>query len=291
MSIPTTPLLPPWLQPRVAELEAQWATDPRWAGLERSYSAADVLRLRTTGRDAARAVVRRVDDALLRADRVALAEAGKGETDWLTALVTDVEDTGAGSGGHVAAFELARARIDAGAPELHLSDRHGASTTGPVVVSSSQHVRALDAARLAADVAGVATIIVARTEARDAALLTTAADDRDRGSLTGSRSREGFLRTRSGIDAAIARGLTYASHADVVGMVTSVPDLAEARRFAGAIHARFPCRRLVYDCPSPDTAVEGFRRELLSLGYVVRLPTPTHSGDHPSSTQKEEQFA
>jgi isocitrate lyase len=289
MTIPTTPLLPPWVQSRAAELEAQWATDPRWAGLERSYSSADVLRLRNTSRDAARAIVRRIDDALLRADRIALAEAGKGETDWLAALVADAES---GPGGHVVAFQHARALIDTGAPEIRLSDRRRAPwTSETMVVSSSQQVRVLNAARLAADVAGVATTIVARTEARAATLLTTDADDRDRAFLTGSRSREGFARVRSDIDSTIARGLTYASHADVVELVTSVPDLAEARRFADAILAWFPRKRLVYDCPSPGSATEGFRRELLSLGYAVRLPVPTHSVDHSSSVQKEEQFA
>jgi isocitrate lyase len=259
MPIPTAPLLPPSLQPVAESLARHWVSDPRWAGVERTYAAADVIRLR--GRAAGKAdpapgVMRWIHDALLRADRIALAESGKGETDWPAALVADAE---AGFGRHLDVFGLTRRMITDGAAEVHLEDRADvAGTAGPVLVPTSQHVRSLNAARLAADVAGVPTVIVGRTDAWGATLLTTDADDRDREFLTGERTTEGFHRVRPGIDQAISRGLAYAPYVDLLRM-TGTLDPDEARRFAAAIHARFPGTRLAYDC-SPALAHTTLRR-------------------------------
>jgi isocitrate lyase len=248
MSIPTTPLLPPSSQREAEALARQWARDPRWSDVERTYTAADVIRLRgraTQDADPRPGVVRRIHDALLRADRIALAESGKGETDWPAPLVADAE---AGFGRHLDVFGLTRRMITDGAAEVHLEDRAAvAETDGPVLVPTAQHVRSLNAARLAADVAGVPAVVIGRTDALGATLLTTDADDRDREFLTGERTTEGFHRVRPGIDQAISRGLAYAPYVDLLRM-TGTLDPDEARRFAGAIHARFPGTRLAYDC-------------------------------------------
>jgi isocitrate lyase len=279
MPIPTTPLLPPSLRPLAEELEARWAHTSR---IERTYAAGDVVRLHHRSLDP-RQVVRCLDTALLRADRIALGEGGKGGTDWLTALVADAE---AGFGGHRAAFASASALIAAGATEIHVEDRltRGAE---PVLTSVSQHVRAVNAARLAADVAGIPATVIARTDALTTTLLHTDADDRDRPSLTGERRRDGLLPARPGPDAAIVRGLACAPYADVLWLGPRADgriDLRAARRFASAIHERFPGKPL--GCPVPPSS--GEHRELEAMGYVQL--DPPHAADADLLTTQTEQF-
>ena len=266
MSIPTIPLLPPSLQPEAEALARHWASDPRWDGVERTYSAADVVRLRVRVAEQAAAVpgvARRVHDSLLRADRIALAEIGKGETDWPAPLVADAE---AGFGGHLDVFARTRRMITEGAAEVHLEDRAAvARTDGTVLVPTSQHVRSLNAARLAADIAGLPTVIIGRTDALTATLLTTDADDRDREFLTGGRTAAGLHHVRPGIDQAISRGLAYAPYVDLLRIGTGTLDLDEARRFAEAIHSRYPGKRLAYDCsPAFDRGPDRVEPDLTS---------------------------
>jgi isocitrate lyase len=228
-------------------------------------------------------VVRRINNALLRADRIATVEGGKGETDWLVPIVADAE---AGFGGHLNVFELTRSMIAAGAAGIHLEDQLASEKKcghmgGKVLVPTSQHVRSLNAARLAADLAGVPTVIVARTDALAANLLTTDADERDAAFCTGERTAEGFHRIRPGMESAIARGLAYAPYADLLWMETGTPDLEEARRFAEAIRAQYPDQRLAYNCsPSfnwrrhlDDSGIAKFQRELSAMGYSFQFIT------------------
>jgi isocitrate lyase len=338
---------------QAGSLEIQWRGDARWAGIERDYGAADVVRLRgsipvehtlarrgaerlwrllheedyvpalgaLTGGQAVQmvkaglqaiylsgwqvaadgnlaghvypdqslypansvpAMVRRLNNALLRADRIEHAEGGT-TRDWLVPIVADAE---AGFGGPLNAFELMTAMIEAGAAGVHFEDQLASEKKcghlgGKVLVPTAQFVRTLQAARLAADVAGVPTVLVARTDADAATLLTTDVDERDRGFLTGERSPEGFFRVRAGIEAAIARGLAYAPYADVVWMETSTPDLEEARSFAAAIHETFPGKLLAYNCsPSfnwrkhlEDVTIARFQRELGAMGYRFQFIT------------------
>jgi isocitrate lyase len=338
---------------QAGSLEIQWRGDARWAGIERDYGAADVVRLSgsipvehtlarrgaerlwrllheedyvpalgaLTGGQAVQmvkaglqaiylsgwqvaadgnlaghvypdqslypansvpAMVRRLNNALLRADRIEHAEGGT-TRDWLVPIVADAE---AGFGGPLNAFELMTAMIEAGAAAVHFEDQLASEKKcghlgGKVLVPTAQFVRTLQAARLAADVAGVPTVLVARTDADAATLLTTDVDERDRGFLTGERSPEGFFRVRAGIEAAIARGLAYAPYADVVWMETSTPDLEEARSFAAAIHETFPGKLLAYNCsPSfnwrkhlEDVTIARFQRELGAMGYRFQFIT------------------
>jgi isocitrate lyase len=340
-------------QQAAAALQAEWQRDDRWTGIERQYSAEDVVRLRgsvpvehtlarrgaerlwrllhdrdyvpalgaLTGGQAVQmvkagleaiylsgwqvaadgnlagavypdqslypansvpAMVRRLNNALLRADRIDWAE-GRREREWLVPIVADAE---AGFGGALNAFELMAAMIEAGAAGVHYEDQLAAEKKcghlgGKVLVPTAQFVRTLQAARLAADLAGVPTVLVARTDADSATLLTSDADERDHEFLTGERSPEGFYRVRSGLEAAIARGLAYAPHADVVWMETSTPDLEEARRFAEAIHDPFPGKLLAYNCsPSfnwrkhlDDATIARFQRELGAMGYRFQFIT------------------
>lgn len=337
------------------ELEIQWLTDSRWAGITRGYSAADVVKLRgsvrlehtlaahgaerlwrrlqqeepvrtfgaLTGAQAVQmvkaglealylsgwqvagdnnlsgqtypdqslypsnsvpAVVRRLNNALLRADQVEWAE-GDGETgrDWLVPIVADAE---AGFGGPLHAFELTKSMIEAGAAGVHFEDQLASEKKcghlgGKVLVPTAQFVRTLIAARLAADVLDVPTVLVARTDADSAALLTSDVDERDRPFCTGERTAEGFYRVRSGPDAALARGLAYAPYADLVWCETSTPDLEEARRFADGIHERFPGKMLAYNCsPSFNWSkhldahtIAKFQRELGAMGYKFQFVT------------------
>lgn len=337
------------------ELEIQWLTDSRWAGITRGYSAADVVKLRgsvrlehtlaahgaerlwrrlqqeepvrtfgaLTGAQAVQmvkaglealylsgwqvagdnnlsgetypdqslypsnsvpAVVRRLNNALLRADQVEWAE-GDGETgrDWLVPIVADAE---AGFGGPLHAFELTKSMIEAGAAGVHFEDQLASEKKcghlgGKVLVPTAQFVRTLIAARLAADVLDVPTVLVARTDADSAALLTSDVDERDRPFCTGERTAEGFYRVRSGPDAALARGLAYAPYADLVWCETSTPDLEEARRFADGIHERFPGKMLAYNCsPSFNWSkhldahtIARFQRELGAMGYKFQFVT------------------
>src|SRR5690349_18717702 len=186
-------------------------------------------------------VVRRINQALQRADQIQHAE-GKGDTYWFAPIVADAE---AGFGGALNVFELMKAMIEAGAAGVHFEDQLASEKKcghmgGKVLIPTQQAVRHLNAARFAADVLGVPTIIVARTDANAAQLITSDVDSRDREFLTGERTPEGFYRMRGGIEAAIARGLAYAPYADLIWCETSEPNIDEAQRFADAIHAKYP---------------------------------------------------
>ena len=334
-------------------LEGQWAHDPRWVGVARSYAAEDVIRLRgslpqehtlarhgaerlwdllhaeeyvaalgcLTGGQAVEcvkaglqaiylsgwqvaadanlagqtypdqslypansvpAVVRRINNALRRADHIAWS-AGTTVREWLAPIVADAE---AGFGGTLNAFELMGSMIEAGAAGVHFEDQLASEKKcghlgGKVLVPTEQFERTLTAARLAADVAGVPTILVARTDALSATLVTSDVDERDRRFLTGERTPEGSFRVRDGIEAAMARGLAYAPYADMLWCETSTPDLEEARVFAEAILHRFPDRMLAYNCsPSfnwkqhlDDEEIARFRKELAAMGYRFQFVT------------------
>jgi isocitrate lyase len=213
---------------------------------------------------------------LQRADQIAWSEGGRG-TYWFAPIVADAE---AGFGGPLNAFELMKGMIEAGAAGVHFEDQLASEKKcghmgGKVLVPTRHFERTLAAARLAADALGVPTVLVARTDALSGALLQSDVDERDREFLTGERTPEGFYRVRSGIDAAIARGLAYARLADVLWCETSTPDLDEARAFADAIHAEFPDKLLAYNCsPSfnwrkhlDEDEIAMFQRELASMGY------------------------
>src|SRR6266536_908844 len=343
----------PQIDTQAAALHRQWATDPRWAGVERTYSAADVIRLRgsvpeehtlarigaerlwtllheepyvnslgaLTGNQAvqqvraglkaiylsgwqvaadanlagqtypdqslypansAPALVRRLNNALLRSDQVAAAEGGDG-VDYFLPIVADAE---AGFGGALNAFELMKAMIEAGAAGVHYEDQLAAEKKcghlgGKVLVPTSQHVRTLAAARLAADMLDVPTLVVARTDALSAGLLTTDVDEVDAEFLTGERTPEGFFRIRAGLESAITRSLAYAPYSDLIWFETSTPDLGEAREFAQAVHERFPGKLFAYNCsPSfnwrkhlDDAEIASFRETLAELGYRYQFVT------------------
>ncbi|WP_190094153.1 isocitrate lyase [Streptomyces melanogenes] len=345
------------------QLAERWATAPRWAGIERTYSAADVVRLSGSVReehtlarrgaerlwrqlhdldyvhalgaltggqavqqvkaglqaiylsgwqvaaDANQAghtypdqslypvnsvpqVVRRINNALLRADQIATAEGAGDTTDWLAPIVADAE---AGFGGPLNAFELTKAMIAAGAAGIHYEDQLASEKKcghlgGKVLVPTAQHIRTLNAARLAADIADVPTLIVARTDALAATLLTSDVDERDAQFVTGERTAEGFYRVQNGMAPVIARGLAYAPYADLIWVETGTPDLAQAREFAEAIHAQHPDQMLAYNCsPSfnwkaalDDDQIAKFQRELGAMGYKFQFITLAgfHSLNH-----------
>ncbi len=228
------------------------------------------------------ALVRRLNNALLRADQIHAVE-GDTDTYWLAPIVADAE---AGFGGPLNAFELMKAMIEAGAAGVHFEDQLSSEKKcghlgGKVLVPTGHFVRMLVAARLAADVCGVPTVIVARTDALSATLLTSDSDPADEPFLTGERTPEGFFRVRDGLGPAIARGLAAAPYADLVWFETSTPDLDEARDFAEAIHERFPGKLLAYNCsPSfnwrahlDDRRIAGFQRELAGMGYRFQFVT------------------
>jgi isocitrate lyase len=232
--------------------------------------------------NSAPALVRRLNNALLRADRIDRAE-GLDDVDYLLPIVADAE---AGFGGALNAFELMTQLIEAGAAGVHFEDQLAAEKKcghlgGKVLVPTSQFIRTLAAARLAADVAGVPTILVARTDALSATLLTTDADERDAEFLTGERTAEGFHCVRPGLEAPITRSLAYAPYADVLWFETSTPDLDDAERFAEAIHERHPGKLLAYNCsPSfnwrkhlDDGQIARFQRELGAMGYRYQFIT------------------
>lgn len=337
-----------------AELARSWATDPRWTGVRRDWTAQDVVALRgsvgeehtlarrgaerlwellhsrdlvaalgaLTGNQAVQqvragleaiylsgwqvaadanlsgqtypdqslypadsvpAVVRRINNALLRADQIETAEHGGPQREWLAPIVADAE---AGFGGPLNAYELMRGMIAAGAAGVHWEDQLAAEKKcghlgGKVLVPTSQHVRTLSAARLAADVADVPTVVIARTDALAADLLTSDVDERDHPFLTGERTAEGYHRVRPGLDAVVARGLAYAEYADMLWVETGEPDLALAREFAERIHDRFPGKLLAYNCsPSfnwrahlDDATIARFQRELAAYGYRFQFIT------------------
>ncbi|MBX6748079.1 MAG: isocitrate lyase [Micromonosporaceae bacterium] len=342
-------------QARAAEqLDHEWATDPRWQGVQRTYGPEQVIRLRgqvqeehtlarrgaqrlwrllheepyiralgaLTGNQAVQmvraglkaiylsgwqvaadanlagqtypdqslypansvpAVVRRINNALLRAGQIEVAEKGTSDVDWLVPIVADAE---AGFGGPLNAYELMTAMIAAGAAGVHWEDQLASEKKcghlgGKVLVPTGAHIRTLNAARLAADVAGVPTIIIARTDAQAATLLTSDVDERDRPFVTGERTAEGFYRVRNGIEPCIARGLAYAPYADLLWMETSTPDLDVARQFAEAIKAEYPDKMLAYNCsPSfnwrrhlDDATIAKFQNELGHMGYKFQFIT------------------
>ncbi len=228
------------------------------------------------------AVVKRINNALLRADQIEKSE-GKAERDWMVPIIADAE---AGFGGPLHAFELMKSMIEAGAAAVHFEDQLASEKKcghlgGKVLVPTSQFIRTLTAARLAADVSEVPTLIIARTDAHAAGLITSDIDERDREFLTGERTPEGFFVTKAGVGSAISRALAYAPYADLVWMETSTPDLAEARLFADAVHARFPGKLLAYNC-SPSfnwrkhldgATIARFQRELSAMGYKFQFIT------------------
>lgn len=336
-----------------AELQEIWDTDPRWDGVERTYSAEDVIRIRGSVREDATlahrgaenlwnllhtedyiralgaytggqavqqvraglkaiylsgwqvaadgnlagqtypdqslypansvpAVVRRINNALLRQDQLEHAE-GEITQDWLAPIVADAE---AGFGGPLNAYELAQSLIQSGAAGIHWEDQLASEKKcghlgGKVLVPTQQHIRTLNAARLAADVAGVPTVIIARTDALAADLLTSDVDERDREYTTGERTSEGFYRIRPGIESVISRGLAFAPYADLLWVETGEPDIALAREFAAAIHAQFPGKLLAYNCsPSfnwkrhlSDAEIATFQQELADPGYKFQFIT------------------
>ena len=334
-------------------MEEAWATDPRWAGVRRDYSAADVVRLQgslpvahtvadvtarklweslhdrdyvhalgaVTGNqavqmakaglesiylsgwqvagdanlsaqtypdqslypsDSAPALVRRIVNALTRADQIQWSE-GVGDVDYMVPIVADAE---AGFGGALNAFELMKSFIEAGAAGVHFEDQLASEKKcghmgGKVLVPTSQHIRTLTAARLASDVMGVPTVVVCRTDANSATLLTSDIDERDRPFITGTRTAEGFFEVTGGLDSAIARGLACAEYCDLIWCETAHPDLDEARRFAEAIHAEYPGKLLAYNCsPSfnwrrnlDDATIATFQRDLGEMGYAFQFIT------------------
>jgi isocitrate lyase len=343
---------------QAANLQAQWETDQRWASIERTYTAQDVIRLRgsvveehtlarrganrlwellhsedavralgaITGNQAVQmvkaglqaiylsgwqvaadgnlagqtypdqslypansvpAMVRRINNALLRADQIAWSERTPDSTaprpQWLAPIVADAE---AGFGGPLNAFELMKAMIDAGAAGVHFEDQLSSEKKcghlgGKVLIPTGQHIKTLNAARLAADVYGVPSLVIARTDAHSAALLTSDVDERDRQFVTGDRTAEGFYRVRPGLESCVARGLAYAPYSDLLWMETSTPDLAEAREFAEAIRAVYPDQLLAYNCsPSfnwrahlDDATIAKFQKELAAMGYRFQFIT------------------
>jgi isocitrate lyase len=232
--------------------------------------------------NSAPALVRRLNNALLRADQIDHAQ-GRNGTHWLAPIVADAE---AGFGGPLNAFEVMKAMIEAGAAGVHFEDQLASEKKcghlgGKVLVPTTQFVRTLAAARLAADVLDVPTVVVARTDALSATLLTSDVDENDAPFLTGERTGEGFFRVRSGLDAAIARSLAYAPYADLIWFETSTPDLGEAREFAQAVHERFPDKLFAYNCsPSfnwrkhlDEHEIASFRETLSGLGYRYQFVT------------------
>ncbi|MCU1549727.1 MAG: aceA [Glaciihabitans sp.] len=338
-----------------AQLETEWKTAARWDGVQRDYSAEDVIALRgsvqedhtlarrgaanlwslihseewvpalgaLTGNQAVQqvraglkaiylsgwqvaadanlsgqtypdqslypansvpSVVRRINNALLRADQIESTDPGHGSAiDWLVPIVADAE---AGFGGPLNAYELMTSMIASGAAGVHWEDQLASEKKcghmgGKVLVPTGQHIRTLNAARLAADVAGVSTIIVGRTDSLAANLVTSDVDERDRPFLTGGRTAEGFYETTPGIGTVLARGHAYAPYADLLWVESSEPDIELARTFAESIHREFPGKKLAYNCsPSfnwkshlDDDQIARFQRELAAMGYAFQFIT------------------
>lgn len=337
-----------------AELQQSWESDPRWAGIERTYTAQDVVALRgsvgeestlarrgaerlwrqlheedyinalgaLTGNQAVQqvkaglqaiylsgwqvagdanlsgqtypdqslypansvpAVVRRINNALLRADQIDVSENGTPTRDWLAPIVADAE---AGFGGPLNAYELMKSMIQSGAAGVHWEDQLASEKKcghlgGKVLVPTQQHVRTLNAARLAADVADVPSIVIARTDAEAATLITSDVDERDLPFITGERTNEGFYKVTNGIEPCIARAKAYAPYSDLIWMETGTPDLELARKFAEAVKADFPDQMLSYNCsPSfnwkkhlDDDTIAKFQRELGAMGFKFQFIT------------------
>jgi isocitrate lyase len=338
---------------QASELVAKWASDPRWNGVERTYTAEDVVRLRgsvrieyslarrgaerlwellhskeyvhtfgaLTGAQAVQmvkaglqaiylsgwqvaadgnlaaqtypdqsiypsnsvpALVRRLNNALVRADQIEWSEGTTGR-EWLAPIVADAE---AGFGGPIHAFELMKNMIDAGTSGVHFEDQLAAEKKcghmgGKVLIPTASFIRTLNAARLATDVLDVPTIIIARTDALAATLITSDIDEADRAFTTGERTSEGYFNVRNGMAAATARAVAYAPYADLLWCETATPDLSEAKKFAEAVHASFPGKMLAYNC-SPSfnwqrnldaTTIAKFQRELSAMGYKFQFIT------------------
>jgi len=228
------------------------------------------------------ALVRRINNALMRADQIEFGE-GNHDKDWMVPIVADAE---AGFGGALNSFELMKNYVAAGAAGVHYEDQLASEKKcghmgGKVLVPTSQHIRTLTAARLAADVMGVPSLTVARTDSLAATLLTTDVDERDAEFITGERTAEGFYHIRNGMESAISRGLAYAPYADIIWCETGKPDLDEAAQFAEAIHAEYPGKLLTYNCsPSfnwrkhlDDQAIAAFQKELGAMGYRFQFIT------------------
>jgi len=232
-------------------------------------------------------MIRRINNALLRADQITWLERSADSTaprqNWLAPIVADAE---AGFGGVLNAFELMKAMIEAGAAGVHFEDQLSSEKKcghlgGKVLIPTGQHIKTLTAARLAADVCGVPTLVVARTDAHAATLLTSDVDERDRQFITGDRTAEGFYRVTNGMAPCVARGLAYAPYSDLLWMETSTPDLDEAREFAEAIKAEYPDQMLAYNCsPSfnwraklDEPTIARFQKELAAMGYRFQFIT------------------
>src|SRR5687767_10365683 len=227
-------------------------------------------------------VVKRINNALLRADQIQTME-GKGDIDWLAPIVADAES---GFGGVLNAFELMKAMIEAGAAGVHFEDQLASVKKcghmgGKVLVPTQEAVQKLIAARLAADIMGVPSVLLARTDAEAADIVTSDIDENDKPFLTGERTSEGFYKTRKGFDQALARGIAYAEYADMVWCETGTPDLAFARKFAEGIRRKHPDKMLAYNCsPSfnwkrnlDDATIAKFQRELGAMGYKFQFIT------------------
>jgi isocitrate/methylisocitrate lyase len=228
-------------------------------------------------------LVRRINHALQRADQISMLEERPDGIDWFAPMVADAE---AGFGGPLNAFEIMREMIDAGAAGVHFEDQLSSAKKcghmgGKVLVPTQEFITKLVAARMAADVCGVPSVLVARTDADSAGLLTSDIDERDKLFLTGDRTEEGFFRIRGGVECAIARGVAYAPYCDMIWCETSHPDLAEARQFAEGIHAKYPGKLLAYNC-SPsfnwklnlnEATIKSFQRDLGAMGYKYQFVT------------------
>ncbi|MCM3595350.1 isocitrate lyase [Metabacillus idriensis] len=338
---------------RAQKLQENWAMDARWNGVERPYTAEEVIRLRgsidiehtlarrgaekfwnllqtedyvhalgaLTGNQAVQqvkaglkaiylsgwqvaadanlsghmypdqslypansvpSVVKRINQALQRADQIQHLE-GEGNIDWFAPIIADAE---AGFGGQLNVFELMKGMIEAGAAAVHFEDQLSSEKKcghlgGKVLLPTQTAVKNLISARLAADVMGVPTLIIARTDADAADLITSDVDPEDQAFITGERTPEGFFRTAAGIDQAIARGLAYAPYADLVWCETSEPNLEQAQKFADAIHAKFPGKLLAYNCsPSfnwkkklDEETIAQFQKEIAKMGYKFQFVT------------------
>lgn len=232
--------------------------------------------------DSVQSLVRRINNALQRADQIAWAEDER-HTHWFAPIVADAE---AGFGGVLNAFELMKAMIEAGAAGVHFEDQLASAKKcghmgGKVLVPTQEFIQKLTAARLAADVLGVPTLVIARTDANSATLLTSDIDPRDREFISGERTVEGFFNVRHGIDAAIARAISYAPYADMIWCETSEPNLAEAKHFADSVHEKFPGKLLAYNC-SPSfnwkkkldaATIAKFQTEIAAMGYKFQFVT------------------
>ncbi|MBO0898092.1 MULTISPECIES: isocitrate lyase [Arthrobacter] len=343
--------------PTAEQLTSEWASDPRWAGIERDYTADDVVKLRgrvqeehtlarrgseklwdqlrnagdegytnalgaLTGNQAVQqvkaglkaiylsgwqvaadannsghtypdqslypansvpTVVRRINNALLRADQIEFAEGIQSVEDYMVPIVADAE---AGFGGPLNAYELMKSMIQAGAAGVHWEDQLASEKKcghlgGKVLIPTGQHVRTLNAARLAADVAGTPTVVIARTDAEAATLITSDVDERDQEFITGERTPEGFYKVRNGIEPCIARAKAYAPYSDLIWMETGTPDLELARKFAESVRSEFPDQMLAYNCsPSfnwkkhlDDDTIARFQRELGAMGFKFQFIT------------------